>query len=128
MTLIDQHPCGSFCWVELGTSNQQTGKEFYSALFGWRVLDEPMGPDSYYTMFQIEGRVTAAAYQLAGQEADTPPNWMLYVAVQDLAAAQLVEAQHDLLEEVHRVALVERAHLLLPHVVLEVAQVPIPLS
>ncbi len=82
MPIIDQISSGCFCWVELATTDQAAAKSFYGELFGWTIVDEPMCPDSYYTLFQLQGRSTGAAYQLAGSEVTTPPNWMLYIAVE----------------------------------------------
>jgi len=82
MAHIDKHAPGSFCWIELGTSDQNAAKTFYSSLFGWTVQDFPMGPNDFYTMFLLDGRNAAAGYTLRpGQKAQgVPPHWMLYVA------------------------------------------------
>jgi predicted enzyme related to lactoylglutathione lyase len=84
MRLIDKHPAGSFCWIELGTTDQNAAKAFYGSVFGWTANDFPMGPDSSYSMFQIDGKDVAAAYTL-GKDKQTqgvPPHWMLYVATE----------------------------------------------
>jgi uncharacterized protein len=85
MALIDKHAPGSFCWIELGTSDQNAAKNFYGALFGWAAQDIPMGPNDFYTMFQLEGRNAAAAYTLRpGQRSQgVPPHWMIYVAAEN---------------------------------------------
>ncbi len=44
MTLIDKFPTGSFCWLELVTTDQDAAKKFYGNLFGWTAADMPMGP------------------------------------------------------------------------------------
>jgi predicted enzyme related to lactoylglutathione lyase len=44
MPHIDKHQPGSFCWIELATTDQPAAKKFYSSLFGWQVNDMPMGP------------------------------------------------------------------------------------
>src|SRR5438046_1916245 len=82
MPNIDQHAPGDFCWIELGTTDQNAAKSFYQTLFGCTVTDSPMGPNEFYSMFQVEGRQAAAAYTLRpGQTAQgVPPHWMLYVA------------------------------------------------
>ena len=64
MANIDKHSPGDFSWIELGTTDQNAAKKFYSQLFGWAVFDAPMGPDEFYTMFSLEGRNTGAAYTL----------------------------------------------------------------
>jgi predicted enzyme related to lactoylglutathione lyase len=73
---------GSFCWVELGTSDLKGAKEFYHALFSWSVVDVPMGEDSVYTIFQTEGKDVGAAYARGAEEKGVPPSWLLYVAVE----------------------------------------------
>jgi len=35
---------GSFCWLELATSDRVAAKTFYTNLFGWSAQDNPMGP------------------------------------------------------------------------------------
>jgi predicted enzyme related to lactoylglutathione lyase len=81
---ISKHPPGTFCWIELGTTDQNAAKKFYSELFGWGINDVPMGPDSFYTMFQINGKDVGAAYQLMPDQVSQgiPPNWLSYVAVE----------------------------------------------
>jgi len=83
MSHIDTHPASSFCWVELGTTDQAAAKSFYSALFGWAPSDMPIGPGEVYTIFQIEGRDAAAGYTLRPEQRaqGMPPNWMLYISV-----------------------------------------------
>lgn len=95
MPQMDKHAPGTFCWVELATTDQGAAKTFYDSLFGWSFVDFPMGPDAAYTMFQLNGQVAAAGYTL--QEAEraqgVPPHWNLYIAVEDVdkAAARAVE-------------------------------------
>ena len=52
---------GNFCWVELGTSDSNAAKSFYSQLFGWEFQDSPMGPDMTYTMLQLGGKEVGEA-------------------------------------------------------------------
>jgi predicted enzyme related to lactoylglutathione lyase len=42
-----------------------------------------MGPDDFYSMFQLEGRDVAGAYTMRPEQRaqGVPPHWMLYVAV-----------------------------------------------
>lgn len=83
MANVENHPAGSFCWVELATSDQEAAKKFYSSLFGWAANDSPMGPNEFYTIFRLKERDAAAAYTLRKEERDqhVPPHWNLYVAV-----------------------------------------------
>jgi len=85
MAHVESHAPGTFCWLELGTTDQNAAKSFYGSLFGWTALDSPMGPDEIYTMFQLDGRNAGACYQLMPSMVaqGVPPHWMLYVCVPD---------------------------------------------
>src|ERR1035441_4949680 len=96
MANIDHYSPGSFCWFELGTTDQNAAKTFYKSLFGWGADDMPMGPEGVYSMFTLEGRNTGAAYTLMAEMRahGVPPHWAIYVAVEsaDEAAAKAVKA------------------------------------
>src|SRR5581483_12029816 len=64
-------------------------KNFYGRLFGWQSHDSPMGPDDVYTIFRLDGRDAAAAYTLRAdqKEQGVPPNWVLYVSVDNADAS-----------------------------------------
>jgi uncharacterized protein len=83
MPIVEKHAPGSFCWIELATSDQKAAQNFYSTLFGWTANDTPMGPGDFYTIFQLEGRDVAAGYSLRKEQRaqGVPSHWMLYVAV-----------------------------------------------
>src|ERR1700690_3905689 len=89
MTNIDKHPAGAFCWIELGTSDQVAAKNFYGSIFGWTANDMPMGPDSFYTIWKLEGRDAAAGYTLRPDQIaqHVPPHWMLYIQVDSVDAS-----------------------------------------
>ena len=70
MANITKHPAGSFCWIELSTTDQDAAKNFYTSLFGWGVVDSPMGPDDFYSMFKLDGRDTGAACTLRKEQRD----------------------------------------------------------
>lgn len=74
---------GTFCWVELATSDGEAGKRFYTQLFGWTYVDNPMGPGMVYTMYKLDGKDVAASYQLMPEQKErgVPPNWASYVSV-----------------------------------------------
>lgn len=95
MRRIDKHAPGGFCWIELATTDQPAAKAFYTSLFGWQVVDRPMGPSDFYSMFELDGAHVAAAYTMRPEERSQgiPPHWMLYVstASADQSAAQAAE-------------------------------------
>jgi uncharacterized protein len=95
MPQIDKHAPGTFCWVELATTDQDAAKHFYGSVFGWSFVDYPMGPGDVYTMFKLDGRDAAAGYTMreAERSQGVPPHWNLYVCVEDadVTAARAVE-------------------------------------
>ena len=86
---------GSFCWLELGTTDQNAAKNFYTSLLGWAAEDTPMGPEMIYTMFRSGGKDVGGAYRLQKDQIDNhvPPHWMPYIRVNsvDEAAAKAVK-------------------------------------
>ena len=81
MTTTSSHRPGSFCWVELGTSDAAAAKAFYTNLFSWTTNEHDMGGMGTYYIFQTKGKDAAAMYQLGADMAGIPPHWMSYVAV-----------------------------------------------
>ena len=74
---------GTFCWVELGTSDNEAAKSFYSQLFGWQYEDNPMGPDGVYTMVKLDGKDVGGLYKLSPDMSaqGIPPHWLSYILV-----------------------------------------------
>lgn len=75
------HKPGTFCWIELGTSDAASAKAFYTGLFGWDTKENSMGEMGIYYIFQKDGKDVAAMYQMGADMAGIPPNWLSYVAV-----------------------------------------------
>jgi len=84
MTETPNHPPGTFCWVDLATSDIAAAKSFYAAVLGWAATDVPtdMGPP--YTMFALGDHGVCGAYPLA--PGCDHPHWLSYVGVADLDA------------------------------------------
>jgi hypothetical protein len=74
---------GTFCWIELGTSDSNAAKQFYTKLFGWTFQDNPVGPDMVYTMLKLDGKDVGALYQLSKEMQGIPPHWLSYIAVKN---------------------------------------------
>jgi uncharacterized protein len=73
---------GTFCWVELGTTDNEAAKNFYTQLFGWDYVDNPMGPDAVYSMLKLDGKDVGGLYKLMPDmlAQGIPPHWMSYIA------------------------------------------------
>ncbi|HXR17555.1 MAG TPA: VOC family protein [Terriglobales bacterium] len=95
MAITDKPKTGSFCWIELSTTDQNAAKSFYTSLFGWAVNDMPMGPDGVYTIFQLQGGDVGAACTLRPEQRSQgiPPHWMPYILVESADAAATRAAQ-----------------------------------
>src|SRR5262245_63869448 len=101
---VSEHTPGTFCWVELGTTDQEAAKKFYSEIFGWSANDVPMGPDSFYSMMQLRGKDAAALYQLDQEKhaQGIPSHWMLYIRVKsahDAAKANAAASGEVLMDQ-----------------------------
>jgi predicted enzyme related to lactoylglutathione lyase len=74
---------GTFCWVELGTTDGEAAKKFYTELFGWSFNDSPVGPGMVYTMLQLDGKDVGALYQMPAEMTaqGIPPSWLSYASV-----------------------------------------------
>ena len=83
MPEVTGHAPGSFCWIELNTSDSAAAKKFYQGLFDWQAEDTPAGPDYVYTMLRIRGLEIGAMCELQPEQKahGIPPHWMSYVAV-----------------------------------------------
>jgi uncharacterized protein len=79
---------GTFCWVELSSSDQRAANDFYTQLLGWQTEDRPMGDEGVYSLQLVDGKAVAAiAPQPAAQrEAGVPSLWNSYVSVADADA------------------------------------------
>jgi predicted enzyme related to lactoylglutathione lyase len=87
MNLHDSSKAGEFCWNELLTSDSAAAFDFYSKIFGWKVVQEmDMGPMGTYRVFGIGDKQLGGMMTIPkGQP--TPPMWLYYTEIPDLDAA-----------------------------------------
>lgn len=76
---------GAFCWVELGTTDGEAAKNFYTQLFDWTFTDSPIGPSMVYTMLKLNGKDVGALYKMPEEMTSQgiPPHWLSYVSVKN---------------------------------------------
>jgi predicted enzyme related to lactoylglutathione lyase len=77
----ESYDAGTPCWVNLGTTDVEDAKAFYSAVFGWAIRE---APEIDYAFFEVGG---AAVAGLQPAQGGGPPAWATYVAVEDVDAA-----------------------------------------
>jgi predicted enzyme related to lactoylglutathione lyase len=96
--LGDPQP-GDFTWHELNTTDWEAAWPFYEKLFGWsNTQDMDMGEEfGTYRMFKHsaqQGEASNGGFGNAAKVMGFPPNWLLYVNVDDMdAAVKRIEAQ-----------------------------------
>lgn len=83
MTEMSEYEPGTFCWVDLATTDAEGAKKFYSELMGWETNDVPVGEGMVYTMLHVDGKEVAALYKQDEQQQaqGIPPHWLAYVSV-----------------------------------------------
>ena len=88
---------GTFCWVDLSTSDVDGAKAFYGELFGWEFEDSDLPGGGVYTMCRVEGDEVAAIVR----QDEQPGHWNNYVAVTsaDETAAKAKKLGADVIEE-----------------------------
>lgn len=80
-------PPGSIVWRDLTVSNAEEVRDFYTAVTGWTASDHPMGDYVDYDITRSDGEVIAGICHQRGENADIPPQWLMYVQVEDVAAS-----------------------------------------
>ena len=85
----ERYEPGTFCWVDLATTDPAGAKAFYSELFGWEAEDTPAGEAGIYTMLRLDGDEVCALYKMdpAQSEQGVSPYWFSYVSVESADAA-----------------------------------------
>ena len=85
MTEQIQPKPGQIVWVDLTIPNAEEVRDFYSQLIGWQQDPVDMGGYNDFNM-NLPGTDLPAAgvCYTRGENADLPPQWLIYIAVTDL--------------------------------------------
>lgn len=73
------------CWFELSVADADAAQGFYSGLLGWSYTDSGM-PEFDYRLAKMGEAMVAGLFPLSLCPPGTPPNWMIYIAVDDCDA------------------------------------------
>ena len=82
-----RHARGTFCWVELTTTDADGAKSFYTELMGWEAEDDPIPGGGVYTMLRVGEKNLGGLYRMNEEMKGVPPNWLSYVTVESAAEA-----------------------------------------
>jgi predicted enzyme related to lactoylglutathione lyase len=99
---------GTFCWADLGTTDVESARSFYTDLFGWESEDQETD-SGLYIMFKQNGRPVVAIYEQGAERltAGWNPTWVSYVSVDDADAvaaragelgAEIIQDPFDVME------------------------------
>ncbi|TGG87442.1 MAG: VOC family protein [Aphanocapsa feldmannii 277cV] len=94
---IDKHEPGMFSWADMGTTDPEGAKSFYTELLDLDVMDVPMGEGMSYSMLNRGGRNSCALYRMSPEMekmSGGQPFWLSYFTVEsaDETAGRIKEA------------------------------------
>jgi len=79
---------GTIAWTDLTVNDAERVRDFYSAVVGW--APEPVSMDGYEDFCMnapSDGTPVAGVCHARGANAGLPPQWLVYVVVEDLDQA-----------------------------------------
>jgi predicted enzyme related to lactoylglutathione lyase len=92
---------GTFCSVDLATTDSEGAKAFYRGLFGWEGEDVHPGEGMTYTILRLGGDAVGGLFERKGLEEAGGPHWISYVSVEsaDDVARRAAELGGEAVEE-----------------------------
>jgi hypothetical protein len=81
---VTKYPNGTFCWIDLATTDVAGAKAFYRELLGWDTEDVPVGDGGTFTLCRLRGRDVAGIHRSGEEEGAA---WGSSIAVDDVDAA-----------------------------------------
>jgi hypothetical protein len=74
---------GTITWQDLTVGDAEALRDFYAAVVGWTAEPVKMGDYADFTM-KADGEAIAGVCHARGGNADLPPQWLVYITVDDL--------------------------------------------
>ena len=71
---------GTFCSVDLATTDADAAKRFYGELFGWEGEDVHPAEGMTYTILRLDGDAVGGLFEREGLEEAGGPHWINYVS------------------------------------------------
>lgn len=83
MSEMKQYRPGTFCWVELATSDAESAKAFYGELMDWKADEQEVPGGMSYSTLKHKGKAVAGFYKITAEmeSQGVPPHWLSYVSV-----------------------------------------------
>lgn len=79
---------GGIGWIDLTIPNASEIRDFYKSVAGWQAEGVSMGEYEDFNMkADSEGNPVAGICHARGSNADFPPQWLIYINVDDLSAS-----------------------------------------
>ena len=86
--MADKSNIGKIGWHDITVPGAPALRDFYGAVVGWRPEDVDMGDHSDFNMtLPATGEPVAGVCHALGSNADLPPQWLMYIIVEDLDAS-----------------------------------------
>ncbi len=86
--MSDDGRIGQIAWHDITVPDAPALRDFYAAVVGWTAEDVSMGDYADFNMKQPgSGEATAGVCHARGENADLPPQWLMYIIVADLDAS-----------------------------------------
>lgn len=86
---------GGIAWHDLTVDDADAVRDFYAAVVGWQPKGLSMGDYEDYEMrLPDDGECVAGVCHARGENADLPPQWLVYVMVGDLDASLEAAGEH----------------------------------
>lgn len=83
-----KYPLGSIVSADITVQNAEGLRDFYENVVGWNIeemqLKDESGPYTDYVMKDGSGNWAAGICHLRGPNTDMPPQWIVYVNVEDI--------------------------------------------
>jgi len=77
-------------WHELNTWEPEQARHFYHTTLGWDFQSTPLPDGAPYWVAHKDGRAVGGIFQLTEPDCEgIPSHWMTYLAVSNIAAAQI---------------------------------------
>ena len=74
---------GTITWQDLTVANAEVVRDFYAAVVGWTPEPLSMGAYADFVM-KADDEAVAGVCHARGPNADLPPQWLIYITVEDL--------------------------------------------